>query len=340
MKKLKSAILILLCAVFCISSTSCLNDENKYTVDLFALDTIINLTIYDENGENIAKECNSEILRLEKLFSVTDENSEIYKINNSNGKTISVSDELVNLIHYAQNISQSTQGAFDITLYPILKLYGFTTDVYNVPSQKEIEQALKLVNYENITIEENNITLEEGMQLDLGGIAKGYVAQKVNDIFVKNQVDKAVINIGGNVLTYNDRNNEDTWNIGIKSHINNDIFAVLQLSETSIATSGAYQRNFTVDDKFYHHIIDPKTGLPASTEIKSVTVVCDDAVKGDALSTAFYVMGIDEAIEYCSHTNDIDIFIISEDENIYMSKTLETKVTIENEYKHYKINYV
>ena len=341
MYKKISVLLIFIIITISLASCKTTNKEIKNTQQFFSMDTIIDITIYGENHEKAFKECNEEINRLDKLFSVNKKDSDIYKINHSNGKSVDVSKDTIDVIQSSIEISKITNGDFDITIYPLVKLYGFTTDKYYAPTQSKIEEKLKLVNYKDIKVKGDSISIKPKMQLDLGAIAKGYTGKKIKEVLINNSVEKAIISLGGNVETVGTKGEKDKWQIGVQNPDGEDIIMTIGVDETSVITSGAYRRNVTIDDKFYHHIIDPKNGKPADKGVKSVTIVGKDSIKGDALSTAVYVKGTEKGLEFYKENKGIYMVMITQDNKIYVSKELKENVKIEEMYKKdYEIKYI
>ncbi len=317
-----------------------------YTDELFALDTIISFkldAIDEQTAKNIVDECKKEIYRLEKLLSVTHKSSDVYKINHSNTESVKVSDETALLLRTALSLSQQTDGAFDITVYPLMKLYGFDTKKYVVPSQSQINSVLKNVGYNNITISDDNyVSVKNDAQIDLGGIAKGYIAQVVLKKIESNQdVNSAIINFGGMVCTVgkSDKNDSGLFSIGIEyPDSQGSYFAVIY--GDGATTSGSYQRFFEQDSKRYHHIIDAKTGKPSDSSLSSVTIANLSDHFADGMSTAFFVMGVDKTIEFIkSHKtptgDNYSVIMLSDDKkNVYVTQDLvKDGFEIQSEYK-------
>lgn len=288
--------------------------EEEYSETFFAMDTVMTITAYGDGAKEASEEAYKEIVRLEKLLSVTDEESEIYALNHRT--TSNVSSETANLITEAVKISGETEGAFDITLYPVSLLWGFTEDENRVPKEDEIKTVLKNTGYKKIVINENNVLIPDKMMLDLGGIAKGYASDRVCEILKENGIKSAVVSLGGNVRTIGKKPNGSLWKIGIASPFGGDSEQSVEVGESAVVTSGGYQRNFTVDGKTYHHIIDPKNGYPAESDIASVTVITKNGAEADALSTAFFVMGAEKTKEYCKNHSGVSAVIIMQDGEI------------------------
>lgn len=266
------------------------------------------ITAYGKNAEKATEKAYNEVVRIEKLLSVTDENSEIYALNHRI-KTV-VSSETASLIKKAIEISRETDGAFDITLYPLSDLWGFTTKNYRVPDKNEIMNTLNFCGWDEINISSNKINLPEGFLIDLGGIAKGYTAEKIKYILRKEGIKSAVISLGGNIQTIGQKENGKPWKIGIADPFGNETENYVEVCDSAVVTSGGYQRNFVSDGITYHHIIDPKTGYPSYSDIASVTVICESGTKADALSTAFFVMGKEKTLEFCERHSGISAVII------------------------------
>lgn len=336
-KVMLAFIITVLCAVF----IGCgVDGSTPYEREIFALDTFINLKIYGENGEESADLAQKKITELENMFSVTNPNSDVSKINSDFAGT-NIGTDTVKLIQFSLKMSNLTNGAFDISVYPVVKLWGFTTGKNNIPKQSDINNALSLVDYRKISVDEskNSIILEENMQIDLGAVAKGFISQQVADLLKQKGVENAVLSFGGNIQTVGLKNGR-MWQIGIKYPDSSESFGTLTVGETAIVTSAADQRFFEENGKRYHHIIDPSTGCPAENGTKSVTVVCNDGAKADALSTAMFVMGAEEAIQFYKSNDGFDFVILTEDNTLYVTSGLSESFSLADNYSHLKIKSV
>lgn len=315
-------------------------NSNNYTSQIFALDTVIEITAYGENAQESVTAAEKEIRRLEKVFSVTDENSDIYKLNNTNGKESVIDTEAYLLLDYAKYISTLTDGNFDVTIYPIMKLWGFTHKEYNVPDSSKIKDTLPLVNSENIILSENNtVKLQNKTQVDLGGIAKGYIADKAAQAMKSAGLEYGIISLGGNIRTVGTKPSGESFSIGIKDPNSEDYFAIINSGECSVVTSGAYQRNFTLEGQTYHHIIDPKTGYPADSDIASITVIGEDGALCDALSTAIFVGGSEYADTLYNQSILFDYVILTKDNQVIASLRLEGRLSLADGYENLEITY-
>lgn len=321
---MKRAGLILTAIVMLFTLCGC---SSAYQDGFIAMDAPFTLSITGKDAKIAADGIEAEVKRLEKLFSVTDESSEISLINQSDS-AVKVSDETARLIHRARMISELTDGCFDISVYPLVELWGFTKDKNKVPTDNEINQALKKVDHNKIVIGLDGITFDG--KLDLGGIAKGYACDRALDILNKYNVEKAIVSSGSSILLKGGE-----FRVGIQHPVKSDeLICVLKASDTNVVTSGGYQRNFEKDGKVYHHIIDTKTGKPAESGIISATAICADGTLADGLSTALYVMGVDKAIELYKTHGGFDMILVTEKE---IHSTLDIEVS-DNEYSLHYIN--
>lgn len=315
-----------------ISCSGAKTADNAKSIEFFAMDTFISIKAYGENAENALNLAKQEVLRIEKMFSVTDENSEIYQLNQE--KSLELSAEAVDLIAKSNRISQATDGAFDISVYPLVKLYGFTQSDYHVPSDAEIAETLAFVGYQDITISGNKVALAENMSIDLGAIAKGYCADKIAEILQKNGVNSAVISLGGNIRLLGDKNGSD-FSIAVRDPNNEQGYiGSINAKNCAVVTSGAYQRYFEQNGVKYHHIINTQTGRCADSGLISVTVVCDDSAAADALATAFFVAGADFAEQYCDENPEISAILVDKNNCVSVVGDVEFEPIENSAYKY------
>ncbi len=306
----KTLFIVILCILLC----SCTPPEKAESVTVFAMDTVMTVTAYGKGAGQALINAEKELYRLDKLWSVTNPESEISKLNSR--KSTTVSPDTAEVISIALKMSELTDGAFDISIYPCLKKWGFTDKNYRVPSESEIRESLKLCDYSQIAVSGNNVYLPEGCEIDLGGIAKGFAADRIYSILKQSGIENAIISLGGNVSVLDKKPDGSPWNIQIK---NSEI--ILKIENKSVVTSGNYQRYFTEGGKTYHHIIDPKTGYPADTKLTSVTVIAESSTEADALSTALYVMGEKEALSFLKKNPQYDAVFLHEDNSVTTNNT-------------------
>lgn len=296
------------------------SDETPYSEEIFAMDTVMSLTAYGESGELAVTSAKSEITRLDALFSISSEGGDVFAVNQTG--TAEVSEETADLVQRALEFCDSTGGAFDCTIQPLMELWGFPTQNYRLPSQDEIDQTLRLVDSRRLSADGTSISLgQAGMALDLGGIAKGYTSSKVIDIFREQGVTSGMVSLGGNVQLLGTKPDGSDWRVAIQDPENPEsVIGVLSTSDTAVITSGGYQRYFEQDGETYHHILDPKTGYPAENELISVTIVSPDGTLADALSTSLFVMGLDDAQSYWrAHSDEFDCILLTDEGETYIS---------------------
>ena len=275
----------------------------------FAMDTVMDFTIYGESG--LIDQSESLIASLESLVSVTDANSELYAINQTGSGTLT--GKASSLMEQALEICRRTDGALDLSIYPIVRVWGFTTGSYQVPDEAEIQALLPLVDYRKIQYDAatGTVTLPEGMEIDLGSVAKGYAGQLAAQMLREHGVQSALLNLGGNVQTVGAKPDGSPWQIGIKDPQGEDAMMVLSVEDQAVVTSGGYERYFEQDGQTYWHIMDPSTGHPADSGLISVTIVGDEGVVCDGLSTALFVMGLEKAADLWAQSGDFEAVFVT-----------------------------
>ena len=312
---------ILACIASAAMLCSCASSASeKQSRSVFAMDTYMELSAYGDNADKGLYAACDKISELEKLWSVTDKDSEIYKLDHSDGKPFSVSGETASLVSFAVDMNKKTGGALDISLYPIVAEWGFTTGEYKVPDSSRISELLQNVGADRITVENNTVTLPKGMMIDLGSVAKGAAGDIAAETLRSCGVDAAVLDLGGNIRTVGTKPDGSKWVIGIRSPFSDGLLGPLEVSETNIVTSGGYERFFEQDGKRYHHIIDPETGRPAESGLLSATVIGSEGRLCDALSTAIYVMGAEEAEELRRTMGTFDYILVTDSGEVFVSE--------------------
>jgi thiamine biosynthesis lipoprotein len=278
------------------------------TKTVFAMDTVMRFTANGENAGAAIDAISERMFYLESRFSVTNPASELYKLN-ENGASSALSPELRDILTAAVGYCREFEGYFDITLKPVTELWGFYADEYRVPTDVEIADALNSTGYENVTLDRDAVTLG-GVQLDLGAIAKGYAAAEAVRILDEYGIDSAIIDLGGSVTAVGVKPDGSDWSVAVTNPAEpGEYLCVLNVADTSLVTSGSYQRYFEEDGVRYHHIIDPRTGRPADTDILGITIICPDPEYADVLSTALFVMGESGAIEFWRQSREFEMII-------------------------------
>ncbi|MBQ6431592.1 MAG: FAD:protein FMN transferase [Oscillospiraceae bacterium] len=283
--------------------------------EIFAMDTLMTLRVWGDDDDVAAAV--SEINRLDALLSVTDENSEIYALNRDGTAEFSL--DTFELLNKAVAVSRRTDGAFDPTVYPLVEIWGFTKEEQRVPSQGEIDAALSRVGYEQLERELDVTCVSMDGKIDLGGIAKGYAAQKVVELLQSRGIETAFLSLGGNVQTLGSKPDGAPWLVGIADpSAPSQAIACLRFHDSlALVTSGGYQRYFEENGVRYHHILDPKTGYPADSGLASVTVLAHDGALADGLSTALFVMGMEKATALWRESDDFEAVFITKDGAIF-----------------------
>lgn len=312
MKKLT----VIIVAAFAMLLSSCA--PQTASTSFFAMDTVMSVTAVGSNDDLQA--CIQEVLRLENLFTVTKKDSDIARINASGTATVSA-DTLL-LINTAKALSAKTEGAFDISVYPAVKLWGFTSDEKHIPTAEQISAMLPFIGYEKIKVDGNAVSVGENMALDLGGIAKGYCSDRIVQILTERGVTSAIISLGGNVYALGTKPNGEPWTVAIQDpNDRSKAIGNINVIDKAVITSGGYNRFFEIDGREYCHILDPATGKPAENGLISVTVVGNNGAEADALSTALYVMGTDKAVRFAVD-EELDVILVTEDGRLIISDSL------------------
>ena len=304
----------------------------------FFLNSILTLDIYDEGLDKakINQEVEDRVKELENKLSTKIATSEVSKINDNAGvDKVAVSDDTFTVIKEALKYGKISAGKFDITVGNLVDLWGIGTENEKVPSKDEIQKALATVDYNKIEIDENNKTVylkEKGMKIDLGAIAKGYVADEIVKILEKEGVKSAIINLGGNVYVYGNKGGKN-FKIGIRNPLApdpNDYLGIYQSQNESVVTSGVYERFFEKDGKRYHHILSTSDGYPIDNNLISTSIITKNSMDADALSTTTFALGLEEGLKLIENTPNTEAMFITSDRKIYMTSGMKDKFELKN----------
>lgn len=305
----------------------------------FYFDTVITVTLYDSSKEHVLEGCFDLAKQYENYFSNTLPDSDISKINQAKGAPVTVHEETVELLEKGISYGNLSDGAFDITIGELSDLWDISlkalleeTDSSMIPSETEIAEALATVDYTCIKINGNEVSLTNpDARIDLGGIAKGYIADKMKEYLLEQGVESALINLGGNVLTVGAKPDGSPFTIGVQYPFKDDgsSIASVQVTDETVVSSGIYERYFKVDDTLYHHILDPHTGYPYSNNLLGVTIVTKNSVDGDALSTICFALGLEKGMDFIERLDDTEALFITEDYEIHTSSGMGDKVPFE-----------
>lgn len=295
--------------------------QESASADFFAMDTVMSARVWGDGAQDACTEVQQTVQTLAAALSVTDERSALYQLNDAGHGTLP--DDALTLLENTLTLRERTGGALDPTLYPVVRLWGFTTGDYRVPTGEEIEAALSRTGVSHVTIDGDTVTLSGGAMLDFGAVAKGYAAEGCAQALSARGAEAALLTFGGNIQTVGDKPDGSVWRIGIQDPFSGDTAATLTLRGTNaIVTSGGYQRYFEEDGTRYCHIFDPTTGAPAQSGLASVTIVAQSGFLADGLSTALYVMGLDGACKFYRESDDFEAVFITDDGAVYYTPGL------------------
>ena len=312
--------------------------NQKCQKQLFAMDTYMEFTAYGKNSEKAVDAAIEEVQKLDAMLSAENSKSEVYALNEQGN--LQATDDLAELILRGKEIYQETDGLFDDTIYPVMKLWGFPTGNYHVPTAAEVQKKLALVDENKVEIQTrdsdekgrdskekaNFVTLGADQQIDFGGIAKGYTGQKLAELFQEYGVSSALVSLGGNIQAIGTKPDGSSWKVGIRDPKGGqqDYIGVLSVENQAVVTSGGYERYFEEDGETYIHIINPRTGYPADGDLLSVTIVSRDGTLADGMSTALYIMGYEKACQFWrQRREEFNVILVTDDGKIHISENLK-----------------
>lgn len=299
------------------------DETTKYTNTDFVMDTVVDETLYT-TGEDICSQVVEKIREIEEnILSWTMDTTEVSRLNAADGAATEVSDELAGYLAKAKQLSEDSNGAFDPTLGKIIRLWDIEGENPHVPEQSELDELLAEVGADKIELDGNMVTLKDGCTLELGAVGKGIgcdaAAAYLED---KSEICGMLVNLGGSsVLTYGSKPDGTDWKVALTDprDTEGDYLGIVSLTGNKfLSTSGDYEKYFMEDGKRYHHILDPKTGYPVWNGLTSVTVICDDGFLTDGLSTACFVLGIDQSKELLEKY-DAEAIFVTEDKEVYVT---------------------
>lgn len=291
----------------------------------FAMDTVMTLRLYQGGDGSLLDRAEARVRELEGLWSVTDGASEISTLNHDGSAELSP--ETADLLRTALDMCRRTDGALDISTYPVLRAWGFTTGEYSVPGGEAIAALLPLVDYGRVALEAGAAALPPGMEIDLGSVAKGYTGDALAALLKQGGAASALLDLGGNIQAVGSKPDGSPWRVAIRDPAGDGSVGVVEVVDQAVVTSGGYERYFEEDGVLYWHIIDPATGWPARSGLTSVTVVGESGLLCDGLSTALFVMGREGALEHWRQHRDFEAVLVSEDGSVTITAGLEGRFT-------------
>lgn len=302
------------------AAAATVDSAEKTTGMGFYFDTVVTITLYGAD-DTLMSDIWAACQRYENMLSKTVKGSDVSRINSADGQTVTVDAETWNVLSEAKKLNRMTGGAFAITIAPLTAQWDFTGGTNRMPTGEERIAALPLVDDEKLTLGENNtVTLPAGMQIDLGGIAKGYIADQVAAL-VRGRCSGALLNFGGNVYAVGTKPDGSAYNVGVQDPDNpnsSNSIGFVSVTDRSVVTSGIYQRGFNIDGVRYHHILSPWTGLPSDSDLASATIIAESSMDADALATACIVLGSEKALQL-TQENGYPALMILRDGTVLMN---------------------
>lgn len=315
--------------------TGCSKEVTEHSAEIFAMNTLVSMTIWGHDSNQVIVESEHFIYAMEDQFSTTIPESDVYLLNHNQGEWMTVSPEIMEMLDFSRIMSEETQGSFNPLMYPLVTTWGFTTGQQQVPSSAAIAEAMVATDLSllELDMDNNQVRLSQNAQVDLGGIAKGYTGDALAGYLHEKGVKSALISLGGNIYTLGYKADGSLWNIGIQNPYGAGSVGSVAVYNQAVITSGGYQRYFIFGDETYWHILDPATGYPAKSGLASVTIITDSGMYGDCLSTALFVMGLDKAIDYWQEHQDFEAVFIVDDGDVYVTGGIADSFTLSKGYQ-------
>lgn len=296
--------------------------------------TVSVYTSSSKNGHAVCDKIQSSVCSLEGILSTTLPSSNVYELNNNKFLNGPVNSELLEILDFSKKMFIKTKGSFNPALYPVIREWGFTTEEYKIPSETRIQELLLNTDFSKVQSAASGIKLADGMELDFGAIGKGYAADKAVEILKANGIKSALLDFGGNIQTLGKKPDGSLWRVGIKNPWQGGAAVALSLESKAVVTSGGYERFFEKDGQRYIHIFDPKTGHPSLSNLESVTIVCESGKYADALSTALFVMGSEDAVSFYKNNPDFDFVLITKAGELIYTSGLKASIELLIEFSH------
>ena len=342
---MKRAAALLLCLCMALSLAAC-GENRKVTREIYAMDTVMTLTAYGSNADAGLDAAESVIFAMEAMLDPELPTSTVYAINHAEGSSVVVSAQIARMLTTAKTVYDQSGGALDPTVYPLVKRWGFVDQKYYKPSEAEIAEDLSRLCFDQMTLTSfpssgsYSLTIPAYGQLSFGAVAKGSAAENAIDAMRQAGVQSGIISLGGNVQTLGLKPDGSLWKVAIQDPENPDGYVgVISVGETAVVTSGPYQRNFVIKGVVYHHIINPATGHPSGSSLRSVTIVCEDGTMADCLSTAMFVLGETKALNYWRQYGGFEMILITNDDRIVLTSGLLEDFTLSPDAGKYHVVY-
>lgn len=338
-KKLLTMIVIFISAIGNIGCSKENSNQPISRTEIF-MGTPISIMLYDKGNQKVLDEVFKKIMEIEDSVSINKENTEISKLNKNAGiDKVKLNNISYDILKKGIEYSRLSNGSYDITIGPLVKLWSIGLENARVPSKEEINNTINYIDYNNVKIDDYTkeaFLTQKGMEIDLGSIAKGYAADEVVKILKKEGINKAIIDLGGNIYTLGSKNSDNNWKVGIQDPFRDrgEVIGAIEVSDKTVVTTGVYERFIEEDGVRYHHILNPKTGYPYETDIVGVSIITDNSIDADALSTLTFTKGLKEGLKFVEDLENVDAIFITNDKKIYMTKNIkENFELINNEFK-------
>lgn len=346
-KRLASLVLLILGAgmLTACTATTNTNDLKKseaFEANGFVMGTVISQKVYGDNGQKAIDETSKKMQSLEELLTFNAPEGDIYTLNENAGKNkVELDPETITLLKRSKLVAELSNGAFDVTIGPLIKSWGIGTQQEHIPTKEELQKLLPLVNYQDLYVDDHSAGLKRaGQMVDLGGIAKGYAGDVAIQIYKKYGIQSGYINIGGNVVTLGNKPDGSPWTVGIRnprpSGIQEETIGTITVTNKAVVTAGDDQRFFKQDGQRYHHILDSKTGYPAKSDLMSVTLVTDSSFDADSFDTAVFILGVEKGKELIKKYGGIEAIFITTDKKIYVTEGLKGNFQFHDESNEYQ----
>lgn len=330
MKKRFSS-LLLVAALLLLALTGCKQEEprTKQSITGFYFDTVVTMTVYWPDDAPL-KAALEECGYYESILSKTREGSDVWNLNHANGERVKVSADTQDILEKAIEYSKLSEGRFDVTVEPCVALWDFTEGEAVLPDPAALAAAAATVDYTQIDISDDGVKLGPDQTIDLGAIAKGYIADRISDFLKEQGVESGILNFGGNVQTIGDKADGAQWNVGVQDPkgVRQTSLAVVGVTDGAVVTSGIYERGFDLDGVRYHHLLDPATGMPFQNDLAGVTIFVDDSFDGDALSTTLFALGEEEGRKLIEQLDGVEAVFINRDDQLTYTSGLEGRITL------------
>lgn len=332
----KNVSIVIVFIIFISFFTGCKKTVEPVEKTEYMLGTICTIKVYDADKEEAITKAFTRIKNIEDKMSVNKDGTELDAVGDASGKnSVKVSDDTFYVLKKGKYYSEQANGAFDITVGPLVKLWGIGTDKARVPSKEEIEAKKSLINYKDLILDEQNKTAflkRPEMSLDLGGIAKGYAADEAARILKENGVQHGIVNLGGNILAINGNPDGSPWRVGIQNpfEARGGVLGSVEITNKTVVTSGIYERYLEYNGMKYHHILNPFTGYPMEDSLASVTIITDTSIDADAMTKNIFYKGIDKGLEYVKTLKGIEAIFVTKDKEVYITDGLKGNLKISN----------